>query len=281
MSSLTTAAFFGATFLAMLVLHRLLGPLLRRRDGQELLGENRATILAEAGVILALALVSAGVVKNCVHSEEVATNAIWCAGFAALGFVLIEVTGLIGTSLLLHRRLRASIARGNEAAGLAAALHYAATGIITAKAVAGSVLRGIGLSLAFFALAEVAQQALVGMFRALTTYDDAEQIDGENAAAAISYGGVSVAVALIVARALDGDFVDWPSALQGFGALVGVALVLFPVRQLIVQGLILGSRPTLRGGALDKAIGVDRNVGAAALEASAYLGTALAIGFLA
>jgi hypothetical protein len=50
---------------------------------------------------------------------------------------------------------------------------------------------------------------------------------------------------------------------------------------LIVQGLILGARPTLRGGALDQAIGVDRNVGAAALEASAYVGTALAIGFLA
>lgn len=281
MGSGTVAAFYAATFVVMLVLRRVLRPLVRRSDDRNLLGENRATSIAEAGELLAVSVVAAGVVKNCVHGEDLAADAMWCGGFALLGFVLLELTGAIGTSLLLHRRLSSAITGGNAAAGLAAAGHYVATGIITAKAVAGSDLKGIGLSLTFFALAEVAQQLLVALFRLLTTYDDSEQIAGENMAAAISYGGVSIAVSIIVARALDGDFVDWPSALSGFGMLVATALVLYPVRQLVVQGLVLRAMPTLRGGALDRAIGVDRNVGAATLEAAAYAGTAFAIGILA
>jgi hypothetical protein len=49
------------------------------------------------------------------------------------------------------------------------------------------------------------------------------------------------------------------------------------VRQVLVQGLILGRVPTLRGGSLDDAIGTDRNVGLAVMEALAYLATAVAI----
>lgn len=283
MGSGTIAAFYAATLLLMLILHRATRPLLRKADGRgrELLGENHATAVAEAGAILAISIVAAGVVKNCVHGDDLVADATWCLGFAVLGFVLVELTGAIGTSVILHKRLSTAIAQGNVAAGVASACHYVATGIITAQAVAGSDLRGIGLSLTFFTLAEVAQQVVVGLFRLLTTYDDGEQIAGENMAAAISYGGVSIAVSVVVARALDGDFVDWPSALSGFGLLVAMTLVLYPVRQLVVQGLILGKMPTLRGGALDKAIGVDRHVGAAALEAAAYAGTALAVGILA
>ena len=67
-------------------------------------------------------------------------------------------------------------------------------GILAAPAIAGSDLQGLGLSVAFFALAMVTQAAYVGLFRTLTTYDDSEQIQGENLAAAVSYAGISVAI---------------------------------------------------------------------------------------
>jgi uncharacterized membrane protein YjfL (UPF0719 family) len=119
------------------------------------------------------------------------------------------------------------------------------------------------------------------LYRALTTYDDAEQVEGENLAAAISYGGISIAVAAIVARALEGEFAGWIPSLTGFGMLVATALGLYPIRQFVVQGLLLGGKPSLRGGDLDEAVGRDRNVAAASLEAASYLGTALAIMVLA
>ena len=101
---------------------------------------------------------------------------------------------------------------------LAAGSHYVATGIVAAHALAGSKLRDVGLSLFFFVMAMAALWAFVTLFRALTTYDDAEQIHGENLAASISYSGLSIGVAIIVGCALDGDFVSWETSLKGFGA---------------------------------------------------------------
>lgn len=276
-------AFGVGTILGMLVLHRLVRRVIapKATPRSELLGDNRALALRETGDVLAVFLVGAAVVKNCVHDKGIGVDAMWCAIFAVLGLVLLEVTGHLGLALLMHRRLGPALERGNVAAGFAAASHYVATGLLTSKAVAGSDLRGIGLSLTFFALAQVVHQLLIAAFRLVTTYDDSEQIEGENLAAAISYGGISLAVATIVGRALDGDFPGWAKAIAGFGMLCATALALYPVRQLVVQFLILGAKPTVRGGELDEAIGRDRNVGVAALEAASYVGAALAVAMLA
>lgn len=283
--STTYVASFGvAVVLCMLLLHQLVVRKLLVKSAPmrvDTLGENRAYGLRNVGDVLAVFLVGAAVVKNCVHGQDLKHDILWAAAFGGLGLLLLELTGLAGTRLLMRQRLAESLERGNVAAGVAAAAHYVATGIITSRAVAGSDLRGVWLSLAFFLLAQLTHQAIVTLYRALTTYDDSEQVEGENLAAAISYGGISIAVAAIVARALEGEFTGWIAALTGFGMLVATAFGLYPIRQLIVQGLLLRGKPTLRGGDLDEAVGRDRNVAAALLEAATYMGTALAIMVLA
>lgn len=268
----------------MLLLQRLVLRRLLVKSGsirEDTLGENRARGLRNVGDVLAVFLVGAAVVKNCVHGDDLQHDVVWAASFGALGLLLLELTGVAGVRLLMRQRLAESLDRGNVAAGVATAAHYVATGIITSRAAAGSDLRGLSLSMAFFLLAQLTHQIIVTLYRALTTYDDAEQIEGENLAAAISYGGISIAVATIIARALEGEFAGWIPALTGFGMLVATALALYPIRQVIVQGLLLGSKPTFRGGDLDESVGRDRNVAAAALEAVSYIGTALAIMVLA
>ncbi len=277
------AAFGSGTVLVLLVAHRLLQRVISPKASlrAELLGDNRAFALREVGDVLAVFLVGAAVVKNCVRGEDLTADLTWCAAFGGLGLVLLELTGALGVRLLLGKRLTHALEQGNVAAGVAASCHFVATGVLTSRAMAGSDARGIALSVSFFAIAVISHQAMVALFRAVTTYDDTEQIEGENLAAAIAYGGVSIAVALVVGRALDGDFVDWTSALTGFAMVSVTALALIPIRQIVVQGLLLGGKPTLRGGDLDVAVGRDRNVGCAALEASTYLGAALALAMLA
>ena len=58
---------------------------------------------------------------------------------------------------------------------------------------------------------------------------------------------------------------------------MALALVLYPVRQLLVQGLLLGAAPTLAKGRLDVLVGRERNAGVALLEALAYVVTALVV----
>jgi uncharacterized membrane protein YjfL (UPF0719 family) len=272
--------FAAATALLLLaafhLLQRLFSPrhTLRTDAG----ATNVAYLLVQAGHVAAVLLLLPGVVQEALTHEWLAGAALWAAAFGLAGVALIQLVGQLGIRLLLRATLARELETGNVAAGVAAAANYVAVGILAAPAIAGSDLQGLGLSCAFFALAVVTHAVGVALFRALTVYDDAEQIQGENLAAAISYAGVTVAVALVLARALTGGvFVGWTPALAGYAGVACWVLALYPVRQLLVQGVVLGRAPSVRGGALDRAIGVDRNAGMAVLEALAYVASAVAL----
>ena len=270
-------AFAAATAVALLALFHVVKRL-RTRPG----AANVPELLVQAGHVAAVLLLVPGIAREALTRDSLASSAAWAVAFGVIGVVLIEVAGELGIRLLLSATLKDQLAAGNVAAGVAASANYVAIGILAAPAIAGSDLTGLALSCAFFALAVLTQTAYVVMFRALTVYDDSEQIRGENLAAALSYAGVTVAVALVVARALTGgEFTGWVPALNGFASVAASALALYPVRQLVVQGLVLGRAPSFRGGALDHAIGVERNTGMAALEAMTYLATSCALAQLA
>lgn len=272
---------FGAvTAVSLLVLllagKRLLSP--EHTVAKDLARGNTAHGLLQVGEVLAVFLIAASVVQNSVTGQHGWDHdALWVAVFGVASLVLLAVTGRLGIAVLLRSRLPAEIERGNTAAGLAAGGHYVATGIIISRAVAGSDLRGLGLSFAFFAIAQLTLHFFVIAFRALTSYDDAEQIQGENLAAALSYAGITIATALIIGHALEGDFQGWTVSLLGYGKALLVVLALYPVRQILVQSLFLGGRFSFHKGSLDAAIAERRNAGAAALEAVSYVATALLV----
>jgi uncharacterized membrane protein YjfL (UPF0719 family) len=272
-------AFAVGTTIGLLVLFRLgqriLAP--EKTVAKAFADTNTARHLLQVGEVLGVFMVAAAVVKNCVEGKDLAHDVLWAAAMGSIGIALVAGTGRFGTQLLLQSKLPAEVARGNVAAGLAAASHYVAAGIVAAHAVAGSKLHDVGLSLLFFLIAVVTLWAFVSLFRALTTYDDSEQIHGENLAASLSYAGLTIAVAIIVGCALDGDFVDWGVSLKAYGTILLLSLALYPVRQLFVQSLLLGAPLALRGGRLDVGVGADRNVGVGALEAVTYVATALTV----
>ncbi len=272
-------AFAVGTTLALLaafrVGQRLVAP--KATVAKDFAEGNGALHLLHVGQVAAVFIVAASVVKNCVHGEDLGADVLSAAAFGALGLALVAVVGRVSVQLLMRSSLPAEVARGNAAAGLAAGSQYVAVGIVASNAVAGNKLRDVGLSLLFFVIAIATLWLFVTLFRALTTYDDAEQIQGENLAAALSYAGLSIAVAVIVGVALDGDFVSWEVSLKGYGAILALSLALYPVRQLFVQSLLLGAPLSFRGGRLDVAVGTDRNEGLGALEAATYIATALSV----
>ncbi|HVH46522.1 MAG TPA: DUF350 domain-containing protein, partial [Labilithrix sp.] len=185
-------SFGAATTLVMLVLFLLV----RRSLAADLTKGNSAQRMLGVGQVCAIFLVAANAVKTAVKGDDIMHDATWVGAFAVAGVLMIAVTGHLGVRLLLASRLPAEIERGNVAAGLAGGAHYVATGIITSHAMAGSDLKTLGISVVFFVLGQVTLHVFVSLFRALTTYDDAEQIAGENLAAALSYAGAAVALAI-------------------------------------------------------------------------------------
>ncbi|MFT3764158.1 MAG: DUF350 domain-containing protein [Minicystis sp.] len=267
------------TTLVLLVLLRVGQRLLSPGNSvpADLLKGNAARGMLQVGQVLGAFLIAASAVKGCVHGQGLAHDLPRIAAWAVVGLALMMVIGHLGLRLLLQSRLNAELSRGNVAAGVAAGAHYVATAIITSRAVAGGDLHDLGISLAFFALGQVTLHVFITLFRALTVYDDAEQIQGENLAAALSYAGVSIAVAIVIGRALQGDFVSWGVSLLGYGEVLLFLFALYPVRQLLVQVVLLGAPFTFRGGRLDSGVAAERSAGLGALEAVTYVAAALAI----
>ncbi|MFE8600589.1 DUF350 domain-containing protein [Archangium violaceum] len=275
---------FGAITTVVLLLllragQRLLSPAHTVRSDME--EGHMAHALVQVGQVLGLFLISGSVVAGCVQGESLSHDVLWVSAYGLAALVLLEVFGHLGVRVLLRARLAAEVERGNIAAGLAAGSHYLATGILLSRSVAGTDLGTLGVVLVFVVIAQLTLHLFVMLFRTLTAYDDAEEILGENLAAALSYAGITVALSLIIGHAVEGTFEGWAASLRGYALALVFALALYPVRQLFVQTLLLGARFTLRGGRLDQGIAAERNLGMGMLEAVSYLAAAFLVTRLA
>lgn len=237
---------------------------------------NVAESLVAAADLVAIFLVVASALAGCVAGQDLLADAGWTALFGGTAVVLLTLTGRFATRLVLGARLHAEIERGNVAAGIAAAGHWLAAGLVVSSCVSGRDLGTFGVALLFFALAQVTLHLFVMAFRALTVYGDREEILGENVAAALSYAGVTVALGVVIGHAADGVFLGLEASLRGYALSLAGSLILYPVRQLVVGAILAGGGLILRGGRLDAGIARERNVGLGALEGAAYLAAALA-----
>jgi len=236
---------------------------------------NAAGGIVRAGYLCGAAFVAASAIRGCVHGEDWWADLLWTAVFGGSALVLLWAVGSLGIRVLLRSSLPGEIARGNLAAGVAAGAHYAATGLIIAQCLYGDDLATLGISIVFFVIAQATLHLFVVFFRALTLYAEDQEIMGENVAAAVSYAGAMLAIALIVGHAVEGDFEGWGVSLRSYAVALASFVVLYPVRQLGVQTLMLRQPFALRGGALDRLVAQERNVGVSAVEAVSYLATAV------
>ena len=246
-------------------------PSLRQNE----IARNPARSLVHAADVVATLLIAA-TVAGTLDGDSAKSDLLHAALHGVVAEVLFLVCSRAQVRFFLASKLGGEIDRGNVAAGTAAAGHSLATGILATTAIGSETLREVGISLVFFVLGQVALLGIVALFRMLTVYADADEILGENIAAGISYTGVMVAVALLVSRATEGTFTTWSESLSGFAQVLAYAPLLYCVRQFVVGSVVLGNRPTLRGGPLDRGI-AERSVGLAALEAATYLGAALIV----
>lgn len=275
-----TLTFLACVFFAGLL--RLAQRFVRHGRGRIEDADNPAHRLYGALQIVGVLWIAGSVAHQCAVGEDLLHDLLWVFAFGSVGFVLYVLAGQLGVRLLLGRRLAEEIDDDkNVAAALAAGAHHIAVAVLVAESAAGTDLFGLTLATGFFLLGLVCHQLVMVLFRALTTYDDAEQIAGENLAAAMSYAGTSIAAAIIIARALDGDFAGLRDSVLGFLQVAVLALVLLPVRQLLVGGLLFGKFPKLRGGVLDDAIGLRHDTAVAALDATIAIAVAVTIARLA
>lgn len=172
-------------------------------------------------------------------------------------------------------RLRRDIIENrNVGSALVLLASFVATGLIFAGAVRGE---GAGpmawLTLLTFQIVGQLMLALTAqLFKVVTRFKLHHEIGpGRNLAAAVGFAGALVAIGIVLNRAVGGNFAGWSASLGGFLLYSLPLVLLWPVRYLVVNGLLLSFKN------LDREIAVDRNVGVGVVEAAAYVGLALLI----
>lgn len=275
------AATIGFVVLAVIVLLIIARVIYRVVLGQSLTEtlihhDNKAAAVALAGFMLGVINVIVPILSGPSHSFWGDVQGVLAYGIG--GILAMTVAGLIFEqySRATGVPLREQVAAGNLAAGIVdGSIHFASSQIVA------GALTGDGGSFVptaiFWAAGVVALIALTHIFRMLTAYDDAELIQRGNVAAALGCAGLVVAIGMMVGYAVSGTFTGYADSFRAFGLMLLAVSVLYPVRQIIVQMLLLGAGFSFRGGRLDKEIAEDQNVGAGLLEAIGYLATALIV----
>src|ERR1051326_1044619 len=136
--------------------------------------------------------------------------------------------------------LREQVAAGNLSAGIVDGAIYFAASQIVAGALTGDG-GSIVTTAIFWAAGVAALIVLTHLFRMLTAYDDAELIKSGSVAAALGFAGLVVAIGMMVGYAVSGTFTGYGESFREFGLMLLAVLVLYPVRQIIVQMLLLGA----------------------------------------
>lgn len=239
--------------------------------------EREARALVRAGRLVALALVAVAVVRGCVHGESWRADLLWSSVFGGSAVMLLALVGRLLDRTFVRGGLRTEIARGNGAAAITAAAHQVAVGILVSHCLYGDDLATLHVALVFFALGTMSLLVFQVAHRRLTRYQDDQEILGENAAVALGSAGLTLALAIIVGHAADGEFMGWVESLRAYAFALLLCVALYPVRQLVVKLLLLRLGLGTRGHALDQALAQDRNATVGAIEGIAYVAVALLV----
>ena len=127
--------------------------------------------LARAGMLVALGLLLPATLRPFLTHPTPA--ALLCAlSFAGTGLVGFLLATALWNRVLLGGRLHGELGRGNLAAGVVAAAHAAAFGIVAAHTFAADTLATLAVGAIFFVVSVIALVALSLLFRGLTSYAD-------------------------------------------------------------------------------------------------------------
>lgn len=271
-----TVLFVSAATIVIVMIARLVHQLfLKTRLTDALIQHDNAAVgMSVAGYIFGVLLVIIAVLSGPGH-EDIITDFILVTTYGISGIVYMALAGKYGLSFCLNPSVNTSAHTGNTAAGITVGAGYVATGLIVSGVFSGEGEGDILASLFFLFLGQITLFGCTFLYRYLTKYNDIQEIANGNTAAALSYAGLMIAVGLIIGDAVTGEFIGYSEGIEDFSKGVLAVLILYPIRQILVQSILLGGRISFYGGRLDDEISTEKNIAAGVIEAATYIAAAL------
>ncbi|HCW91541.1 MAG TPA: DUF350 domain-containing protein [Marinobacter sp.] len=260
-----------ALFLIAKYLKRLLTPYCIDR---ELTGaDNIAQATSLAGYYMGFTAIFCGAYLG--PSESLWMDLLLVGSYSLMGMLLLNLSRILNDRVILHTFSLAHAIKENhnKAAGVIQGANYIGSALVVAGSIHGEG-GGVFTALVFYLIGQVALLVFSRLYEWMTPYAIQQQIENDNLAAGLGFGGTFVAIGLIVMGSVNGDFVNWAYNLSWLGInLLGVFLYLIVVRFFFDKVVI--SRDDL-----NREITEDRNTGAGLLEFAVAVSFATALYFM-
>jgi uncharacterized membrane protein YjfL (UPF0719 family) len=268
-----TVAF--AIFLIGKFVYQLLHPSFKVRD-ELVKKDNFAFAIAHVGYYVGLLLAIGSAIVG--PSNGLLTDVIDIAVYGLLAIVLLNCSIFISDYVILRKfSIRKEIIEDqNAGTGVVEGAVSVASGLIIFGAVSGEsgdLAFGILTAIVFWLFGQLALIVTTRIYNFMIPYNLHEHIEKDNVAVGIGFAGAIIAIGNLIRFGLVGDFDGWlPTFTEaGFELLVGI--ILLPAMRLVTDKILLpGERLT------DEIVNQEKpNVGAALVEAFAYIGGSVLI----
>lgn len=234
--------------------------------------DNLAFALSVTGYYAGLIAAIGGAIVG--PSAGIQEDLINIFSYGLLGIVLLNASAFINDKLILRKfKVRKEIIEDqNAGTGVVELANYLGTGLIIFGSIVGEggdYLTAIGT----WAIAQVLFVAATMVYGFIVPYNIHEHIEKDNVAVGIGYAGALLAFANILRFAIQTDFDSWNEHFITIAIDALLGFLLLPAMRFITDKLLLPGR-----NLTDEIINQEHpNVGAAIIEAFAYIGGSILI----
>ena len=194
--------------------------------------------------------------------------------YSLVGIVALNLARVLVDKLVLYKfsTVKEIIEDHNSGTGAVEFGVYISVALVIAGSIAGEG-GGPETSLAFLGMG-MAVLVLYTLFYELTTpYNVHEEIEKDNVAVGVAFGGNLIAIGIVVFKAVFGDFGGWEDGIVGFLTFAVIGFVLLYAVRLAVD-LVLFPRVKVA----DELV-IDRNVGVAFIDGASAISVAMILFF--
>lgn len=234
--------------------------------------DNPAIALAIAGYYLGLVFGLGGTMVG--PSKGIMEDILDLLIYGTLSIVLLNISWFICDKIILSRfRVTDELIRDrNQGTGAVSFGISVATGLIIYGSVAGEG-GNIWSATIFWAIGQVILIISALVYNLITPYNIHSEIEKDNVAAGVGFGGALVAMGIVVGLAARRDFHSWSEDLLDYAVISACGLIFLPIVRFLTDKILL---PTVK--LTDEIANQETpNVGAAYIEAFSYIAAAFVI----
>ena len=219
-------------------------------------------------------------------SEAFLLQCLSVLGYSLGGILLLNISRFVVDKLVLSKfsTRKEIIEDRNVGTGAVEFGSYVASALVIAGCISGSVKLGpgaeappwwlgIATALAFFALAQIVFVIYGRFYQMIAGYDVFDEIEKDNVAAGVAFGGNLIAIGVILFKSVSGDFHGWTIHLVKFGVMAVLGFIVLYLLRILVDGFLLPK------ATITHEIVNDRNINAAYIEGAVLIGIAVVINF--